>query len=112
MKMVVAYVRHEAFEPIREELLERGFPSISITEVKGPACRKRTTGPARGPASAVSRGKTREGARVWEEGRVPVRKVAVVPDWGGGRGGEGKIFLPPEGDPMLVMLGTNIYTPM
>jgi len=29
--MVVAYVRHEAFEPIREELLERGFPSISIT---------------------------------------------------------------------------------
>jgi nitrogen regulatory protein PII len=35
MKMVVAYIRHEAFEPIREELLERGFPSISISEVKG-----------------------------------------------------------------------------
>ena len=35
MKMVIAYIRHEAFEPIRTELLELGFPSLSITEVKG-----------------------------------------------------------------------------
>ena len=35
MKMIVAYVRHEAFEPIREELLEMGFPSLSVSEVKG-----------------------------------------------------------------------------
>ena len=33
MKMVVAYIRHEAFDPIRTELLELGFPSLSITEV-------------------------------------------------------------------------------
>ncbi len=35
MKLVVAYIRHEAFEPIRTELLDLGFPSLSITEVKG-----------------------------------------------------------------------------
>lgn len=35
MKLVVAYVRHEAFEPIRQELLALGFPSMSVTEVKG-----------------------------------------------------------------------------
>ena len=35
MKMINAYIRHEAFEPIRTELLERAFPSLSITEVKG-----------------------------------------------------------------------------
>jgi nitrogen regulatory protein P-II 1 len=35
MKKIEAYVRHEAFEPIRTELLEKGFPSLSITEVKG-----------------------------------------------------------------------------
>jgi nitrogen regulatory protein P-II 1 len=35
MKMVMAYIRHEAFEPIRTELLNQGFPSLSITEVKG-----------------------------------------------------------------------------
>jgi len=35
MKMVLAYIRHESFEPIRTELLELGFPSLSISEVKG-----------------------------------------------------------------------------
>jgi nitrogen regulatory protein PII len=35
MKKIEAYIRHEAFEPIRAELLERGFPSLSIGEVKG-----------------------------------------------------------------------------
>ncbi len=35
MKMIIAYIRHEAFEPIREELLETGFPSLSVSEVKG-----------------------------------------------------------------------------
>lgn len=35
MKLVVAYIRHEAFEPIRRQLLELGFPSLSVTEAKG-----------------------------------------------------------------------------
>jgi len=35
MKMVIAYIRHEAFEPIRAELLVLGFPSLSVSEVKG-----------------------------------------------------------------------------
>ncbi len=35
MKMVVAYIRHEAFEPIRTELLTLGFPSLTVAEVKG-----------------------------------------------------------------------------
>jgi nitrogen regulatory protein PII len=35
MKKIEAYIRHEAFEPIRTELLERGLPSLSIVEAKG-----------------------------------------------------------------------------
>ncbi|CAB4878571.1 unannotated protein [freshwater metagenome] len=35
MKKVEAYIRHEAFEPIRMELLELGFPSLTVSEVKG-----------------------------------------------------------------------------
>jgi len=35
MKKIEAYIRHEAFEPIRTELLDKGFPSLSIGEVKG-----------------------------------------------------------------------------
>jgi len=35
MKKVEAYIRHEAFEPIRMDLLDLGFPSLTISEVKG-----------------------------------------------------------------------------
>ena len=48
MKLVSAYVRHEAFEPIRTELLELGFPSISIMEVKGSGRQKGITERYRG----------------------------------------------------------------
>ena len=48
MKMVVAYIRHEAFEPIRSDLLELGFPSLSISEVKGSGRQKGITERYRG----------------------------------------------------------------
>ena len=48
MKIVNAYIRHEAFEPIRTELLELGFPSLSIMEVKGSGRQKGITERYRG----------------------------------------------------------------
>ena len=48
MKMVVAYVRHESFEPIRLELLSLGFPSLTISEVKGSGRQKGITEKYRG----------------------------------------------------------------
>lgn len=48
MKKIEAYVRHEAFEPIRTELLQLGFPSLSITEVKGSGRQKGITERYRG----------------------------------------------------------------
>ena len=48
MKKVEAYIRHEAFEPIRLELLELGFPSLSISEVKGSGRQKGITERYRG----------------------------------------------------------------
>ncbi|MGI8511784.1 MAG: P-II family nitrogen regulator [Solirubrobacteraceae bacterium] len=48
MKMVLAYIRHEAFEPIRTELLNLGFPSLSISEVKGSGRQKGITERYRG----------------------------------------------------------------
>ena len=48
MKKVEAFVRHEAFEPIRMELLSLGFPSLSITEVKGSGRQKGITERYRG----------------------------------------------------------------
>jgi nitrogen regulatory protein PII len=48
MKLVQAYIRHEAFEPIRAELLELGIPSLSISEVKGSGRQKGITERYRG----------------------------------------------------------------
>jgi nitrogen regulatory protein PII len=48
MKKVEAFIRHEAFEPIRMELLEMGFPSLSISEVKGSGRQKGITERYRG----------------------------------------------------------------
>ena len=48
MKKIEAYIRHEAFEPIREELLNLGFPSLSISEVKGSGRQKGITERYRG----------------------------------------------------------------
>ncbi len=48
MKKIEAIVRHEAFEPIRTELLQLGFPSLTITEVKGSGRQKGITERYRG----------------------------------------------------------------
>ena len=48
MKMVVAYIRHESFESIRTELLGLGFPSLSVSEVKGSGRQKGITERYRG----------------------------------------------------------------
>ena len=48
MKKIEAYIRHEAFEPIRTELLNLGFPSLTISEVKGSGRQKGITERYRG----------------------------------------------------------------
>jgi nitrogen regulatory protein P-II 1 len=48
MKKIEAYIRHEAFEPIRTDLLTLGFPSLSISEVKGSGRQKGITERYRG----------------------------------------------------------------
>ena len=48
MKKIEAFIRHEAFEPIRTELLHLGFPSLSIIEVKGSGRQKGLTERYRG----------------------------------------------------------------
>jgi nitrogen regulatory protein P-II 1 len=48
VKKIEAFIRHEAFEPIRSELLDKGFPSLSISEVKGSGRQKGITEKYRG----------------------------------------------------------------
>ena len=48
MKKIEAFVRHESFEPIRNDLLNLGFPSLTISEVKGSGRQKGITERYRG----------------------------------------------------------------
>lgn len=95
MKMVVAYVRHEAFEPVREELLELGFPSLTVTEVKGSGRQKGIV-------------ETYRGAAVTNHLRPKIKIECVVEDSDAqtivdtilkhartGNVGDGKVFLMP-----------------
>jgi len=54
MKKIEAFIRHEAFEPIRTDLLEKGFPSISILEAKGSGRQKGIVEQYRGSTVTVN----------------------------------------------------------
>ena len=98
MKMVVAYIRHEAFESIRQDLLEAGFPSLSITEVKGSGRQKGITEHYRGSEIAIHLRPKIKIECVVEDNAVGVVTEAILRHARTGSVGDGKIFtLPVEG---------------
>jgi nitrogen regulatory protein PII len=54
MKKIEAFIRHEAFELIRSDLLEKGFPSVSIVEAKGSGRQKGIVEQYRGSTVTVN----------------------------------------------------------
>jgi nitrogen regulatory protein PII len=95
MKMVVAYIRHEAFEPIRTELLELGFPSLSISEVKGSGRQKGITERYRGAElTNYLRPKVKIECVV-ADGDVATIVDTVLKHARTGAVGDGKVFLMP-----------------
>ena len=75
MKVVVAYIDREAFEPIREDLLELGFPSLSVNDASGSIPEATVSGSYRGASvESHSRPKARVECVVGDE------NVTVVMD--------------------------------
>ncbi len=98
MKMVVAYIRHEAFEPIRQDLLEAGFPSLSITEVKGSGRQRGITEHYRGSELTIHLRPKLKVEIVVESKDVGVVKETILRHARTGSVGDGKLFvLPVEG---------------
>jgi nitrogen regulatory protein PII len=98
MKMVVAYIRHEAFELIRQDLLDAGFPSLSITEVKGSGRQKGITEHYRGSEIAINLRPKIKIECVVEDNAVGVVTETILRHARTGSVGDGKIFtLPVEG---------------
>ena len=107
MKMVVAYIRHEAFEPIREDLLERGFPSLSISEVKGSGRQKGITEHYRGSEIAIHLRPKLKLECVVEDQDAPVIVETILKHARTGSVGDGKIFLLPVEDAVRIRTGES-----
>ena len=105
MKMIVAYIRHEAFEPIRQDLLEAGFPSISITEVKGSGRQKAITEHYRGSELAVHLRPKLKLECVVEDKDVGLIKETVLRHARTGSVGDGKLFLLPVEEAIRLRTG-------
>ena len=105
MKMIVAYIRHEAFEPIRQEMLDAGFPSLSITEVKGSGRQKAITEHYRGSELAVHLRPKLKLECVVEDKDVGLIKETILRHARTGTVGDGKLFLLPVEDAVRIRTG-------
>ena len=107
MKMVVAYIRHEAFEPIREDLLEAGFPSLTISEVKGSGRQKGLTEHYRGSQIAIHLRPKLKLECVVEDGDASLITETILKHARTGSVGDGKIFVLPVEDAIRIRTGES-----
>jgi nitrogen regulatory protein PII len=105
MKMVIAYIRHEAFEPIRQELLDAGFPSLSITEVKGSGRQKGITEHYRGADLQIHLRPKLKLEMVVASGDLGIVKDAILRHARTGGVGDGKVFVLPVEEAVRIRTG-------
>jgi nitrogen regulatory protein PII len=105
MKMVVAYVRHEAFEPIRQDLLEAGFPSLSISEVKGSGRQKGITEHYRGSEIAIHLRPKLKIEIVVDDGDKSLIVETILRHARTGSVGDGKVFVLPVEEAVRIRTG-------
>ena len=105
MKKIEAFIRHEAFEPIRTELLERGFPSLSIGEVKGSGRQKGVVETYRGSSLTVNVRPKLKVEVVVEDKDKGVVVETILKHARTGDVGDGKIFVLPVEEAIRIRTG-------
>ena len=107
MKKIEAYIRHEAFEPIRLELLERGFPSLSIAEYKGSGRQKGITEHYRGSELTIHLRPKLKLEIVVESKDAGLVKETILRHARTGDVGDGKIFVLPVEEAIRIRTGED-----
>ena len=107
MKMIAAYIRHEALEPIREDLLGAGFPSITVTEVKGSGRQRGLTERYRGSELTINLRPKLKLECVVESEHVRLVTETILRHARTGEIGDGKIFVIPVEDAIRVRTGES-----
>jgi nitrogen regulatory protein PII len=105
MKMITAYIRHEAFEPIRAELLERGFPSLSIGEVKGSGRQKGIVEHYRGSTLTVNVRPKLKLEIVVDDKDKSLAVETILRHARTGEIGDGKVFVSPVEEAIRIRTG-------
>ncbi len=105
MKKIEAYIRHEAFEPIRMDLLQLGFPSLSISEVKGSGRQKGITEHYRGSDIQIHLRPKLKVEIVVEDRDVSLIKETILRYARTGQVGDGKMFTLPVEDAVRIRTG-------
>jgi nitrogen regulatory protein PII len=105
MKMITAYIRHEAFEPIRTELLEKGFPSLSIGEVKGSGRQKGVVEHYRGSTLTVNVRPKLKLEVVVDDKDKSVVVDTILRHARTGEVGDGKVFVSPVEEAIRIRTG-------
>jgi len=105
MKKIEAFIRHEAFEPIRAELLDKGFPSLSISEVKGSGRQKGIVEHYRGSTLTVNvRPKLKIEVVISDNDKSAVVET-ILKHARSGEVGDGKIFVFPVEEAIRIRTG-------
>jgi nitrogen regulatory protein PII len=107
MKRIDAYIRHEAFEPIRAELLERGFPSLSISEVKGSGRQKGVVEHYRGSTLTVNVRPKLQLVIVVDDADKALVVDTILRHARTGEIGDGKIFVAPVEEAIRIRTGED-----
>ncbi len=105
MKKVEAFIRHEAFEPIRAELVDKGLPSLSVSEAKGSGRQKGMVEGYRGSALTVSVRPKLKLEIVIEDKDKSLVVETIVKHARTGEAGDGKIFVLPVEEAIRIRTG-------
>lgn len=107
MKKVEAFVRHEALEPIRKDLLEQGFPSLSVAEYKGSGRQRGITEHYRGAELTIHLRPKLKLEVVVESKDTSVVKETILKHARTGDVGDGKIFVTPVEEAIRIRTGES-----
>ena len=105
MKKIEAFIRHEAFEPIRAELLDKGFPPCRSSRPRAPGRQKGIVEQYRGSTLTVNvRPKLKLEVVVEDKDKALVVET-ILKHARTGEVGDGKIFVLPVEEAIRIRTG-------
>ncbi|MFY9264760.1 MAG: P-II family nitrogen regulator [Solirubrobacterales bacterium] len=105
MKKIEAFIRHEAFDPIRRDLLDSGVPSLSVTDVKGSGRQKGVTEHYRGAELVIHLRPKLKIECVVDDSEVEKVVDIILNNARTGEVGDGKIFILPVEETVRIRTG-------